>query len=98
MGTTFHYEQYTKEFKEKIEKVREKERISKEEIIEEIKSTHIECLDAMDINYYAAASGLEPNVVRRMMIQPDNEDENENFMAIINSFDNDETDSLIDYW
>lgn len=98
MKNTFKWEQYDQHFIEKVERIKEEEQISKEEVIQEIKETHLECLDAMDINHYAAASGLEPNEVRRMMIQPDNDNEDENFMAIVHSFDNDDADSFIDYW
>ena len=71
--------------------------VSKEEALEEIKTTHIECMTAMDINMFANDAGITPNECRRMMIQPDGND-NENFKAILNTFEDDETDSLFDYF
>ena len=70
----------------------------KEDVLEEIKSTHLECLDARDVNMYAADAKITPNEVRDLMIQPNSGNNNEDFIALMNSFDEDDTDSLIGYF
>jgi hypothetical protein len=77
-------------------KEQERQEIQREDILEEVKTTQLECMDARDINYYAGILGIEPNKVRDMMLQP--EDPQLAFEAQINSFADDETDSIINYF
>ncbi len=70
--------------------------VDKEAVIQEIKETMIECLDATDINYLAAEAGITPNEVRGLMLKPN--DPHEAFMAEIHSFENDETDAIFEYY
>lgn len=77
-------------------KAKEEKIQNREEILDEIRSTCIEGLDACDINYFAAEADLSPNEVRSMMQRPN--DPQDAFMAEIHSFENDETDSLFDWF
>jgi len=72
------------------------EKKHKEALIEEFKTMHLSGHSAMDINIYAAEAGIEPNEVRRLMIH--DEDANVDFIDEIQSFEDDETDSIIDYF
>ena len=72
------------------------EKKRKEALIKEFKTMHLSGHSAMDINIYAAEAGIEPNEVRRLMIH--DEDANVDFMDEIQSFEDDETDSIIDYF
>ena len=97
MDKTIHYNDaiyWTAPEKKEVDHTQQ----SREAILQEICDTHLECLDARDINYYAAEVDLPPNEVRNMMIQPDSKDENQNFLSVLHSFDNDETDNIIDYF
>jgi len=94
-GNTIHYNTAI-HWTNPSTKIVETPEISKEEIIQEIKETHLECMDATDINYFARKAGIEPNEVRRLMIQCD--DTEKGFLDLLHSFDNDDTDSLIDFF
>ena len=71
-------------------------KVYKKEALAALKSTHIECLDAQDVALLATEAGITPNEARRMMIHP--EDANEAFIAEVNSFENDDTDDLFEYF
>ena len=75
---------------------KEEVKVNREELIQEIKETHLEGLDARDINYYANEVNLHPNKVRRMMIPE--EDPQQQFMNEIESFRDDETDSIFEFY
>ena len=61
-----------------------------------ITQMYLECLDATDINLLAAEADWTPNKVRREMIH--DEDAEVDFLNELASFENDETDSLFDYY
>lgn len=73
-----------------------KDAIHRAEAIKEIKLTTLEGLDARDINMFAAEAGIEPNDVRRLMVHTD--DLNQDFKNELDSFEDDETDSIFDYY
>lgn len=75
---------------------KEEVKVKREELLEEVRTTCIDGLDARDINYYAAELGIDPNEVRRMMMSPD--DPQEAFMAEMNSFAEDDTDAIFEYY
>ena len=74
----------------------ERQAEQREDTLEEVRTTELEMMDARDINYYAGILGIEPNEVRNMMMQP--EDPGLRFEAQINSFAEDETDAIIDFF
>ena len=81
-------------FWQKQEQIIEQE--NREDALQEIKDTCIDGLDAADVNYMASAAGIHPNEARRLFRKPN--DSGERFMAEVNSFENDETDNIIDYF
>jgi hypothetical protein len=70
--------------------------INREQALIELRSTHLEVLDAQDVQYLAKEAGVMPNEARKLCIKP--EDSYQRFMAEVHSFDNDCTDDLIDYF
>jgi len=79
-----------------VQKHREEVKVNKKEALKELRSTHLEVLDAQDVRYLADEAGVSPNEARKLMIKP--KDINERFIAEMNSFENDETDDMIDYF
>lgn len=58
--------------------------------LEEFLSSDIGMLDAVDIAYYAEITGRTPNQLRRM--HPSND-----LTSLLYSFENDDTDNIIDF-
>jgi len=79
-----------------VQKHKEEVKVNRKEALKELRSTHLGLLDAQDVQCLANEAGVTPNEARRLMIKP--KDYQERFMAEIRSFDNDETDDLIDYF
>lgn len=88
--TTITFSQAASEFNRN----ESKREIEKQEAIEEIKTSHFDCYDAYDIQALAQKAGMIPNEVRYLNA----ESQGINPLDLLHTFENDETDDIIDFY
>ena len=72
----------------------ERREIERKRLIEEIKTSNFQYLDARDVNYYAEELGITPNEVRDLNKQA----QGLSNYDYLNTFDGDDLDSIFDYF